>query len=42
MFNIAKQKNRPMILIGGWQRTLEKKEVKETAEETLKYVSYNK
>ena len=24
MFNIAKQKNRPMILIGGWQRTLEK------------------
>ena len=28
MFNIAKQKNRPMILIGGWQRALEKRKLR--------------
>ena len=35
MFNIAKQKNRPMILIGGWQRTLEKRKLRRRRKKLL-------
>jgi len=35
MFNIAKQKNRPMILIGGWQMTLEKRNWKRRRKKLL-------